>query len=369
MKVLQICSARQLGGGERHLADLANSLVQIGHRVFAAVAPGSPLKSELNLLPEQNILELPIRNSLDVFAAFKLAQMVREFEIDVIHAHVARDYLLAAAASMLSGNTPYVLTRHVLFPLNKFHRLALRGASRVIAVSEAVAEGLREQNIFDPSKIVTIHNGIDLKKFSQNRVGMGRLAGDASTGKPYLVGMVGHIAPIKGQEDLLRAAAIIAAQRNDVEFVMVGEDKSKRAENRTALEDLIKQLDLVSKVRLVGWQDDISDVLKTFDLFVSPSRSEPFGLVILEAMASRIPIVATRSEGAIEILEDGMTGMLVPIGDSIGLAEGILNLLNAPAERERLSSNARRAVEDRFSLGKMVDATDSVYNEILVPPQ
>jgi glycosyltransferase involved in cell wall biosynthesis len=356
-----------MGGGERHLADLANSLVQKGHTVFAAIAPGSPLRSELALLPEKNILELPMRNSLDVFAAFKLAQIVRTFEIDVIHAHVARDYVLAAAASRLSGNTPYILTRHVLFPLKKLHRTTLGRASRIIAVSEAVAEGLRKQGLFDPRKIVTIHNGIDIKRFAQKSSDQVRSAKDDGARRPYIVGMIGHIAPIKGQEDLLRAAAIIVAQRGDVEFVMVGEDKSRRYENRTATEGLIKQLKLVSKVRMLGWQDDVSDLLSTFDVFISPSRSEPFGLVILEAMASGVPIVATRSEGAIEILEDGLTGMLVPIGDSTVLAETIMNFLDAPDDRAQLSSNARRAVDERFSLFKMVEATERAYTETIVP--
>ncbi len=307
-----------------------------------------------------------MRNSLDIFAAFKLADTVREFEIDLIHAHVARDYLLAAAASRLSGDTPYILTRHVLFSLTKLYRISLGNVSRVIAVSEAVAEGLRHQNIFDPNKVVTIHNGIDTQRFAPKRPGADR-ARDVGSGKPYVVGMVGHIAPIKGQEDLVRAAAIILSQRNDVEFVLVGEDKSPGYGNRAAVEDLIEQLDLAAKVRLVGWQEDVSGLLNMFDLFVSPSRSEPFGLVILEAMASGVPIVATKSEGAMEILEDGLTGMLVPIADSIRLAETIMSLLDAPAERERLSSGAQKVVEERFSLRKMVDATEATYQEIIVP--
>ena len=136
MKILQICSARQLGGGEKHLADLANGLARRGHEVYAAVAPWSPLVAELSSLPKQNIVELPMRNSLNVASALKLARLVRQHEIEIIHAHVARDYPLAALAARRAG-ARLVLTRHVLFPLNRIHKVTLRRTSRVIEIGRA----------------------------------------------------------------------------------------------------------------------------------------------------------------------------------------------------------------------------------------
>src|SRR6185295_9798609 len=117
-------------------------------------------------LPLDNILELPMRNSLNLATAMKLSRFVRAHDIEIVHAHVARDYPLAALATGRS-NARLVLTRHVLFPLNRIHKLTLRRTSRVIAVSQAVAESLYSQSIFDRQKIVTIHNGIDLAKFSR----------------------------------------------------------------------------------------------------------------------------------------------------------------------------------------------------------
>ena len=365
MKILQICSARELGGGERHFADLSNSLAARGHDVYAAVIPQSPLLPELRSLPRKNIFEIRMRNSLDVLSAIKLAGIVREFEIEVIHAHVARDYPLAAFASARSGNTPFVLTRHVLFPLNKIHKILLGRAAHVIAVSEAVAEALTKQGIFDPKKIATIHNGIDTKRFARVSSQSSDSSSLCGLSAPLIVGMAGHIAAIKGQEDFVRAAAIIAARRDDADFVIIGEDKSRRGENRAAIESLIAELGLTTRVHLVGWQDDVSQFLQEFDVFVSPSRSEPFGLAILEAMASGVAVVATASEGAIEIIEDGVTGRLVTIGDPESMAEAITNLLDDPATRERLSSNALQAVNQRFSLEQMVDATERLYGEVI----
>jgi glycosyltransferase involved in cell wall biosynthesis len=362
MRILQICSARQLGGGERHLADLANGLARRGHDVCAALIPASPLLAELSSVPEQNILELPMRNSLNVASALKLGRFVRQHEIEIVHAHVARDYPLAALAARRAG-ARLVLTRHVLFPLNRIHGLTLRRTSRVIAVSQAVAVGLQEQGIFDPDKIVRIHNGIDVDRFVNGRKPVAGREQDA--GKKLRVGMLGHLAPIKGQEDFIRAAAVVCRSRDDVEFIIAGEDKSRDREHRRSLEKLIDELSLNQRVTLVGWVEDIAKLLATFDLFVSPSRSEPFGLSIVEAMAAGVPVIATMSEGAREIIDDDQTGRLVPIGEVEALAKVIGELLSDPNERDRLGKNAERAVRERFSLERMLEATEHVYQEVI----
>jgi len=356
MKILQVCSARQLGGGERHLADLANGLTRRGHGVFVAVIPSSPLLGELSAVPKQNIVELPMRNSLNVASAFKLARFVRRHEIEIVHAHVARDYPLAALATQRAG-ARLVLTRHVLFPLNRIHRLTLRRTARVIAVSQAVAEGLRAQGIFDPDKIICIHNGIDVDRFVEGR------EDEHGAEKKLRVGMIGHLAPIKGPEDFIRAAAVVCAGRDDVEFIIAGEDKSRDGEHRRSLEGLIDELNLTKRVRLIGWVDDVAKLLPTFDLFVSPSRSEPFGLSIIEAMAGGVPVIASMSEGAREIIDDNQTGRLVPIGDTDALAKAIGELLSDRKERDRLGQNAQRVVRERFSLERMLEATEQVYRE------
>ena len=114
MRILQICSARQIGGGERHLADLANGSARRGHDVFAALIPSSPLLSELTSVPKQNIVQVPMRSVLNVSSALKLARFASENRIQIIHAHVARDYPLAALVARRSS-AHLILTRHVLF--------------------------------------------------------------------------------------------------------------------------------------------------------------------------------------------------------------------------------------------------------------
>jgi L-malate glycosyltransferase len=365
MNILHVCSAREIGGGERHLVDLVRSLAERDHAVYVALIPDSPLISELSFLPEKHLLELPLRNSLDLSSAIRLARFARNQTVEIIHAHIARDYPLAAFASLCSGNTPYVLTRHVLFPLKSVHRRILGRVSRVIAVSQAVSGALQKQGIFDTSAIVTIPNGIDTKRFAKTAADKNSPSCPGNVTAQLLVGMIGHLAPIKGQEEFIRASAIIAVQRTDVDFVIAGEDKSRTGKNRAAIESLIAQLDLAKRVHLIGWLDDVRDFLGTLDLFVSPSRSEPFGLVILEAMASGVPVVASMSEGAREIIEDGITGRLVPLEDAEALAKAIAELLADESERKRLSLTALQMVDQRFSLERMVDATEQLYLEVV----
>src|SRR5207247_10148617 len=148
-------SARHFGGGERHFVDLANALVVRGNDVFVALPPDSPLKNKLSKIPRDNFLTVSLSNSLDLGGAWKLRRFTRARRIEILHASVARDYPLAALAIGGTGGR-LVLTRHVLFPLSRVHRLTQKRVARVIAVSEGVARSLREQRIFNEHKIVVV---------------------------------------------------------------------------------------------------------------------------------------------------------------------------------------------------------------------
>ena len=148
-------------------------------------------------------------------------------------------------------------------------------------------------------------------------------------------------------------------------FIIAGEDKSTDGENRVSIEKLIRELNLNGKVRLLGWVDDVGPVLATLDLFVSPSRSEPFGLSIVEAMAAGVCILATASEGAREIIENNQTGRLIPVGDVTSMAGAIVELLADRAERDRLARNAGRVVRLKFSVEAMVDRTEQLYRDVV----
>jgi glycosyltransferase involved in cell wall biosynthesis len=364
LRILQISSAQSLGGGERHLADLANGLARRGHDVYVALRPKSPLIKELAGLVNKNITALPLRNSLDATSARDLSRLVRRNRIQIVHAHMARDYPLAAYAARANAASKLIITRHVLFPLSRLHRITLSRAARIIAVSHAVASRLKADAIVPAEKISVILNGIDTARFSKARAEFDRRQFFGSWKLPadsLLVGTVGELTPLKGQEEILRAASQLLKQLPQTHFIIAGVDHSRENQHRTRLEQLIKELNLTTHVSLVGWLGDLAELYCALDVFVSASHTESFGLAIAEAMASGTAVVATETEGASELIKTGETGLLVPIGNIDKLAESILLLLRDKEERVRLGRAAQQAAAANFGLERMIAETEAVY--------
>jgi L-malate glycosyltransferase len=369
VKILQLSSARTFGGGERHFADLSNALSERGQDIYAALSPASPLQAKLASLPASHIITLPLRNALDLASATRLARFIRERRIEIVHAHLARDYPLAAYAASRAGGVPFILTRHVPFAMSRLHKFTLSNAARVIAVSEGVARGLNARRIFPGEKIRVIPNGISvaglehaLRDFDRAKFRRG-----LSANAPLIVGTVGELSPVKGQEDFVRAAATIIRQENftSAQFLIIGDDRSQGGETRARLESLIAEHELQDHVRLLGHVPDLTPLISSLDLYVSASRAEAFGLATLEALMCGVAVVATATDGAREMIDDGVTGKLAPVGDAASLARTMLHLLRNDAERARISERAREKSRARFCLERMVDATEKVYREAL----
>ena len=329
--------------------------------------PNSPLLDELSL-PGANVATLSLRNALDARSASALAKLVRLQEIEIVHAHMARDYPLAAYAVRRNPGARLIVTRHVLFPLNRLHKVTLAHVSRVIAVSHAVARELKAQALIAPDKITVIQNGIDLKKIDAARTRFRRsefcrrweLPVEAS-----LVGSVGTLTLLKGHEDFLQAAAKLRDSNPEAFFIVSGTESAATQEYRRRLERLIHQLGLSDRVRLIGRMEDISELYCALDIFVSASHSESFGLAIVEAMAAGAAVVATDTAGAQEIIEDGRSGLLIPIGAVSAMAEEIRRLLADQGRCEELAGNARSLVHERFGLERMILETETVYTQTL----
>jgi L-malate glycosyltransferase len=367
VRILHLSSARSLGGGERHLADLAGALQERGHEVYAALPPRSPLRGELTSLPAENIFTLRLRNALDVGSALELARHIRDHRIEIVHAHVARDYPLAVLAVRSNRQARLIITRHVLFRLNRLHAVTFRQARRVIAVSQAVGRSLAAQKIFPARKITVIPNGIDFRRFDASLQGFDREAFRRRMKIPpgnLLVGTVGEIKRQKGHEEYLRAAAIIAREKSNVHFVVTGADGTRTGEHRATLERLINELNLTNRVHLTGRLDDVAPLLSALDVYVSASHTESFGLAIVEAMAAGLAVVATATEGALEIIDNEETGMIVAVADHQAIAASVLHLLEDENSRARIGKLAQAHARERFSLDRMVDATEQVYFEV-----
>lgn len=363
MRILQISSSRTYGGGERHFVDLCRGLQDRGHVVFAALRPTNIWQERLDFLPASNILHVSIRNSFGILSANRIAGFVRENKIDVLHAHVARDYIPASIACTLTANTKFVLTRHVLFPLKPFNRFALKNVSKAIAVSSGVERALLK--VFPARKVTVIVNGIDAKvPGNEERNAAGRkfrslhdIPDDAQ-----LVGTVGELIPLKGQRDFVLAANEIAKRSANARFLIVGRDNSIDNRYRRELKRLVKVFGLDDRFLWLDWVEDTGSLFPALDVFVSASHSESFGMAILEAMACGTAVVATDTDGARELIDD--PALRVPVNDPVTLAERIVSLLEDADERRLLAERLAQVARARFSLERMVKATEQLYLEL-----
>jgi glycosyltransferase involved in cell wall biosynthesis len=366
LRILQISSASSFGGGERYVADLSNSLLERGHDLYLVVRPQSPVIEHVHV-PAANIKTMPLRNALDVGSAHDLARFVRKREIEVVHAHLARDYSLAAYAARRNRNTKFIVTRHVLFPLSRLHRHTLAHTTRIIAVSNAVARELRAARIANEDldgRIAVVRNGVDVDRFARELASFDRdafLQSKELPGDGLLVGSIGELRPLKRHDDFIRAAAIVAREFPETHFVLAGVDTSTNSEMRRQLERLVFQLNLQDRFHFLGWLNDAAELLAALDVFVSASETESFGLAIAEAMAAGAAVVATETEGAREIIENEKTGLLVPIGDVKRIAESIATLLADHDQRKEIGARGEEAVNTQFSLKRMVDEIEQIY--------
>lgn len=374
MRILHVTSARNFGGGEKHLTDLCRGLKDRGHEIFAAVRARENLwRDRLDFLPDERILQIPLKNSLDVFSAAKLAKSARLEKIEIIHAHLARDYPLAALAARFYPEAKFVLTRHVLFPLKKVHKILLGNLDRAIAVSAPVAETLRE--IFPPEKIALIPNGIDIETFSggardfsgesENELGRDfRFQNDISF-DARLVVTVGELKTLKGQEDFVIAANEIARKNPSAHFLIVGRDHSFDQSFRRKLKRLVRVFQIEDRFTFLEWVEDTRPLLAAADCFVSASHTESFGLAILEAMAAGTAIAATETEGAAQLIENDFSGKLVPLKNPLALAEAVDEILSNEAASRLFGRNAQKFAAENFDSKIMIDRTEALYRSIL----
>ena len=367
LRILQINSARNIGGGERHFVDLAAELDRRGHTVFVAVAPRSPIMDLLPASFRSRIFQVRMRNALDVRSVLALRGIVRECDVEIVHAHLARDYSLAAGCLMSDSHTRLIITRHLLFPLGKFQKVIFRRINHAVAVSNAVAASLRAQRILPDEKISVVLNGFDVDKFAnvRNSVAATAMRARLEIGNAPVVGIIGELKKLKGQDVFLRAASLVSRVRPDAMFLIVGDDNSSSRRFGRQLKEMVAQLKLEGRVNFHGRIEDIENLYPNLTAVVSCSVTESFGLVIAEAMASGTAVIATKTEGASELIQNQTIGVLVNIDDHQAIAQAILHVLQDAPLRETLGLHARERIRAHLSLDQMVTRIEEIYANTL----
>ncbi len=378
MRVLLVMEST-IGGTRRHLVDLAGGLVRAGEEVHLCVAAErqASFRADLARLASAgaHVHELPMLRSIaprtDWAHMRTLQRLIAKLKPDVVHTHSSKAGALGRLAASRAGCRALVHTPHTFAFLfdNMFSapkrrvfrwietRLAKR-TTRMIAVSAGERDTMVNAHVIPAERVRVVPNGVEpggwqtAEAYAPSELGL-----DASA---QIVLVVGLLNSAKGQDLAIRAlAAEPLAARPRVQLVLAG-----HGEDLPALQALANELKLTDRVHFLGWRDDIPRLMASSDVVLLPSRWEGMPYVVLEAMAAGKPVVATRVDGARDLIESGETGYLVPVGDVPGLSNALARVLDGGlGALAEVGARAQARVAAGYTIDHMVAATRQVYEE------
>jgi len=366
IKVLQLIEGLNLGGAETKLMELVTHMDRDRFEtVVCSLGMGDRIKEEFEKLGVE-FVTMARKQRVDLGLIFRVAKLIREKQIDVVMTTLFYADVLGALAGVFSKpkavfswetiSAPEWLLTHRLL----VYRFAMRFCTRVISVSHATAKWLIDKRGVPRDKVVVIPYGVnlDLYRAGENPELKQKLGIEPDA---RVVGVVARLHPQKGHRYLIEAAKSIVAKYPKTKFIIVGD-----GELRAELEKLGRAQNVEKNFMFLGFRKDVKDLMRVFDVFCLPSLYEGLPNVVLEAMATAKPVVATAVDGTPELIVDGETGYLVPPGDPQALAEKISSLVANQELARRFGSNGLKRVKAEYSLEKQVEGFQNLYQSFLV---
>ena len=367
VKVLQLISSGGYYGAENMLLNLCSSQQQAGCQnslmIFYNVHAPNVEFYERARRRGLSVRMVHCQGRADWRAVRQIEECIEEDGIQLLHTHGYKADLYGYVAARRSGK-PIVATCHnwvggtaALGIYNHLDRMALKRFHSLAAVSDSVAQRLLASGV-SAKKIKTIANGIDVQTFERARPSP-VLNFDGSK----VVGMVARLDLQKGFEYLLRAARELCGTFPELKVVLVGEGP-----DRNEIEGMIQRLGLQSNVILAGQHSDMPAIYAAMDIFVLPSLNEGLPMTILEAMAARKPVIATRVGAIPKVIQDGETGLLVDPGDTDGLQSALARLLADADLRSRIGAAGHDWVSRNYTSEAMALKYRQMYDDVLGTP-
>jgi glycosyltransferase involved in cell wall biosynthesis len=356
LSLFHIDAGREWRGGQRQAFFLAGEIQKKGYPFKLVVQPDSPLQAKA---VEAGLPVLPIamKSEADFWAVHRLARAMRRERCVLAHFHDAHGAAIGARAAARAHVPIRIVSRRVDFPIRS-RRKYIKAIDAVIAISEGVREVLVKGGV--PERLISVvPSGIDFAPFREIKA-RDFLRKEFGFGpEDYLVGIVAQLEDHKGHRDLIEAARILKDHAPRVRIVIVGEGSLRMQLDRQAHELRVEDV-----VYFLGFREDVPRILASLDLFVLSSRMEGLGSSIMDAMASRLPVVATQAGGIPEVVIHRETGLLVPPQDPPALANAILKLYLDKALAGRLAQRGFEVVHERFSAEAMAMKIIGIYERI-----
>jgi glycosyltransferase involved in cell wall biosynthesis len=383
VKVLRVIARLNVGGPALHVAYLTAGLRERGYDttlVAGTLARGedsmafvaSDLDVNVVTIPELGREISPVR---DLVATLRLARLIRREQPQIVHTHTAKAGTVGRVAARLAGGAQKPVVVHT------FHGHVLRGyfgparsrffrwlerwlarhTTALIAVSPQVRDELVKLGVAPREKFTVIRLGIELGDRvadTDGRADTRRYLGIAP--ERFAVGWIGRMTAIKNTEDVLNAFKELRDRGIDAMLCMVGDGP-----DRPQLERRAHELGIMRDTLFLGYQKEVAPLYAAFDALILPSSNEGTPVSVIEALAARRPVVATRVGGVPDIVREGEDGFLVEIGDTEALAERLARLASDPALRSRMGDAARARVLPRYAVDRLVDDIDRLYRSLL----
>jgi len=361
MNILYLLFSFTTGGTERLVCDICNEMVKRDHRVHLYVVNDLFDQSMLDALDPLVQVQLQKRaagSGGKLQTLKKIADYIRKKQIQVIHCNSLDAPELLLLKPLFAPKAKVLYTVHGMHQMKQKSRsgILLRNllCHKIIAISQCVKEDILAAGIRE-SLVVTVPNAIDLSKFPEPSSKALDLAAP-------IIGNVARIQPqVKGQDILIRAITLLKDTYPRIRCIFAGEPAKDRPQALTDLQDLAAQLDLTDNICFLGNVEDVPSFLAQIDIFVLPSRSEGFGISLVEAMAMEIPCISSNLEGPSEVLENGKFGVLFEPENPQDLAEHLRKMLCDYPEHKQVALTARQHIRTKYNIAAMCDRLETLF--------
>ena len=358
-------------GTEAHVRDLALGLAAENVHVRVA-CPNNSILAQKVRAEGGRIFPIARSGQYDPATVTRLRRALKRGEIDIIHAHNGRTALMGVLAVRSARRGHCILTQHFLRPFhsqqsgpkarlsNAIHAFVARNLTHTIAISQAVKNAAIARGEVEAEKISVVLNGLQAPQSNANSSRAEKRAAWQNDATAPLIACVARLQKEKDLDILISAMTQVRAQFPHARCIIAGEGNE-----RAMLQSLIENEGLSATVELAGFVDSAADLMSAADVFVLPSAAEPFGLVLLEAMAMGAPIVAVNEGGPPEIVADKETGLLVPPRDSSAMAQALLEIISDKQRAQKMGAAGRARYEAMFTRQRMAQEARAVYENLL----
>jgi glycosyltransferase involved in cell wall biosynthesis len=369
------------GGAQRSLLLLLKNINRRHFEPIVALPGSGPLREEIDNLNIKtyeikspwwvSVINWTTRHFMrsiiqEIIALFGLYKIVKQEKIDVVYTNTIVNFSGAIIAfitkkphiwhirEIIAKNPNF----HFFLPHKTLIRFISSSSNRIITNSKATADQFLSSE--SDRKVRVIYNAVDLEEF-KNPQTFPNIGGLKST--DWLVAVIGKLQELKAQDDAIRAVKIAMETIPTIKLLLIGKENEKYT---NYLKELVSKLNISDSVIFSGYRDDVPQILPQCKVLLMPSRYEPFGRVVIEAMAVGVPVIGTNRGGVKEIIQDGITGYLIPPKKPLKIAEKLIYLFHHPDLAKEMGNNGKEIAKEQFNIQNHTKNIEKVIQEVAI---